>query len=58
MNSDSLQVVSGNKLMDSLKVGVAGPGLREKVFLKDLRWQGRASMMWSGARAVRTYFSL
>ena len=32
MNSDSLEVVSRNKLMDSLRVGVAALGLREKLF--------------------------
>ena len=53
MNSTSLHMVSGNELVDSLKVRVCGLALRGKVFHNDVRWQERASGRWSDARAVR-----
>ncbi|KAG0606897.1 hypothetical protein M758_9G176800 [Ceratodon purpureus] len=44
----SVRVISGDGLVDSLKVGLSGLVVRDKVFLKDVRWRGRASRMWSG----------
>lgn len=44
----SVRVISGDGLVNSLKVGLSGLVVRDKVFLKDVRWRGRASRMWSG----------
>jgi len=51
MNSSSVHV---NEFVNSLKVGLSGLALRDKVSLKDVRWQGRASGVQGGVlRAKR-----
>ena len=37
----SVRVVSGDFLVNSLKVGLSGPVVRDEVFLNDVRWRGR-----------------
>lgn len=39
---------SGHELVKSWKAGLSGLSPRHKVFLKDVRWQGRASGMQGG----------
>jgi hypothetical protein len=46
----SVQVIPGNGLVNSLKVGLSGLFVRDKMFLEDVRWRGRASRAWGSGR--------
>lgn len=51
LNSNSMFGVnssSGHEVVNSLKAELSGLSCRHKVFLKDMRWQGRASGMQGG----------